>query len=246
MGWRWNVKAVVIVGFAAILTACTGSTGFDRGTLRNSLGEITTDQDIQNVLALKPQLPAPFKLGIYLNSNRSNYKTRFWTDEEKHDLLAYGNRLKEAGVVSDIYLISEDTIPGHYGSGYVSTSDRDALKDLRLGAARYGADALLVITDVSSVDRYNNPAALLYWTIVGAYLVPGTQSDALVMMRSSLWDVRNGYLYATQDAEGMGKRIGPAFVTEDIDSVYAAKKMAIADLGRKLTDRLIQLNAGMR
>ncbi|SLM48740.1 conserved exported protein of unknown function [Nitrospira japonica] len=239
------MRAVVIAWLAMILAGCAASKGFDRGTLRDSLGQVTTDKDIQEVLALKPQLPAPFKLGVFLNSNRSNYKTRVWTDEEKNDLLTYGNRLKEAGVVSVIYLISEDTIPGHYGSGYVSTSNRDALKDLRLEAARYGADALLVITDVSSVDRYNNPAALLYLTIVGAYLVPGTQSDALVMMRSSLWDVRNGYLYATQDAEGIGKRIGPAFVTEDTDSVYAAKKMAIADLGRKLTDRLIQLNAQM-
>jgi len=229
-----------------LLIGCAASKGFDRGTLRDSLGQVTTDTTIQGTSALKPQLTAPFKLGIYLNSTNTNPKTRFWTDEEKNDLLTYGNRLKETGVISDIYLISDDTIQGHLGSGQVSMSDPDTLKDLRLGAARDGADALLVISDVSSVDRYNNPAALLYLTIVGAYLVPGTHSDALVMMRSSLWDVRNGYLYATQDAEGMGKRIGPAFVTEDIDAVYAAKKMAIADFGKKLTDRLIQLNAQMR
>ncbi|MDF0645964.1 MAG: hypothetical protein P0111_18200 [Nitrospira sp.] len=239
------MKALLIAWLAVLLTGCTASQGFDRGPLRNSLGQVTTDQDIQDILALKPQLPAPFKLGVYLNSNSSHYNRRFWTDEEKNDLLTYGHQLKEAGVVSDIYLISEEAVPGHHSSGSVHTSDRDHLRDLRLGAARYGADALLVISDVSSVDRYNNPSALLYWTIVGAYLVPGTHSDALVMMRSSLWDVRNGYLYATQDAEGMGKRVGPAFVTEDVDSVYAAKKMAIAELGKKLTDRLIQLNAQM-
>lgn len=239
------MRAVVVAVLAVMLTGCAASKGFDRGTLRNSLGEITTDQDIENVLALKPQLPTPFKLAVYLNNESWNAKRRFWNDEEKNDLLTYGNRLKEAGIVSDIYVISEDIVPGPRHSGYVRASDRDTLKDLRLGAARYGADALLVITDVSSVDRYNNPSALLYWTIIGAYVIPGTHSDALVMMRSSLWDVRNGYLYATQDAEGMGKRVGPALVTEDVDSVYAAKKMAIADLGKKLTDRLIQLNAQM-
>ncbi|BFU96274.1 MAG: conserved exported protein of unknown function [Nitrospira sp.] len=240
------MRAVVIAWLAMMLTGCAASKGFDRGTLRDSLGQVTTDKDIQEVLTLKPQLPAPFKLGIYLNSNSVNYKTRFWTDEEKNDLLTYGNQLKEAGVVSDIYLISEDTIPDRHNAGRLNAANRESLKDLWLAAASYGADALLIITDTSSVDRYNNAAALFYWTIVGAYLVPGTHSDALVMMRSSLWDVRNGYLYATQDAEGMGKRIGPAFVTEDIDSVYAAKKMAIADFGKKLTDRLIQLNAHMR
>lgn len=231
------MRTVVIAWLAVMLTGCAASKGFDRSTLKNSLGEITTDQDIQNGLALKPQLSTPFKLAVYLNNESWNAKRRFWNDEEKNDLLTYGNRLKEAGIVSDIYVISEDIVPGPRHSG--------ALKNLRLGAARYGADALLVITDVSSVDRYNNPSALLYWTIVGAYVIPGTHSDALVMMRSSLWDVRNGYLYATQDAEGMGKRVGPALVTEDVDSIYAAKKMAIANLGKKLTDRLIQLNAQM-
>lgn len=231
------MRTVVIAWLVVMLTGCAASKGFDRSTLKNSLGEITTDQDIQNGLALKPQLSTPFKLAVYLNNESWNAKRRFWNDEEKNDLLTYGNRLKEAGIVSDIYVISEDIVPGPRHSG--------ALTNLRLGAARHGADALLVITDVSSVDRYNNPSALLYWTIVGAYVIPGTHSDALVMMRSSLWDVRNGYLYATQDAEGMGKRVGPALVTEDVDSIYAAKKMAIANLGKKLTDRLIQLNAQM-
>lgn len=72
--------------------------------------------------------------------------------------------------------------------------------------------------------------------------MPGTHSDALVMMKASLWDVRNEYLYATEEAEGIAKRIGPAFVIEDVDSIDQAKKIAIEDFGKKLTDRLIRLN----
>lgn len=226
-----------------VLTGCAASKGFDRGALRESLGSVTTDRDIQEVLALKPQLPAPFKIGVYLNSNSWDYKRRFWTDQEKNELLTYGDQLKDAGVVSQIYLISEETVPNHNNWARFHSGNQDKLKDLRLAAARYGADAVLVITDVSSVDRYNNPAAFLYWTLIGAYLVPGTHSDALVMMRSSLWDVRNGYLYATEETEGMAKRIGPAFVLEDVDTVNQAKHVAIVDFGKKLTERLTRLNA---
>lgn len=226
-----------------VVTGCVASKGFDRGALRESLGSVTTDRDIQEVLALKPQLPAPFKLGVFLNSNSWNYKRRFWTDQEKNELLIYGDQLKDAGVVSDIYLISEETVPNHNNGYTFHNGNQDRLKDLRLAAARYGADAVLVITDVSSVDRYNNPAAFLYWTIIGAYLAPGTHSDALVMMRSSLWDVRNGYLYATEEAEGMAKRSGPALVLEDVDSIDQAKHVAIADFGKKFTERLIRINA---
>ena len=237
------MKVLLMVLGIMVLIGCAESKGFDRGALRGSLGPATTDQEIQDVLALKPQLPAPFKLGIYLNSNSWNYKRRFWTDGEKSEFLTYGNQLKEAGIISDIYLISEDTVPGNHNWAFGNTANRD-LKDLRLAAARYGADAVLLISDVSAVDRYNNPAAFLYWTIIGAYLVPGTHSDALVMLRSSLWDVRNGYLYATQDAEGMAKRMGPAFLLEDVDSIDEAKKVAIADFGKKLTERMIRLHAG--
>lgn len=240
------MRTVVIAWFLVMLTGCAASKGFDRSTLKDSLGQVTTSPDGHEIRGLKPQLPAPFTLGVYLNGTGSNDKGRSWTDEERNDLLTYGNQLKEAGVVSHVYFISNDDVPNHRSTGSVDATDGETLGDLRSGAARYGADALLVITDVSSVDRYNNASALLYWTIVGAYLVPGTHSDALVMMRSSLWDVRTGYLYATQDAEGFSRRTGPAFMTHDVDSVYGAKKMAIADFGRKLTDRLIQLNAHMR
>lgn len=236
------MKALLIALALTVLTGCTTSKGFDRGALRDSTGPVTTDQMIQDVLALKPQLPAPFKLGVYLNSHSWSYNKRFWTDEEQNQLLAFGSQLKAAGIISDIYLISEDTVPGSNRWTFDSWANRE-LKDLRLAAARYGADAVLLITDVSAVDRYNNPAALLYWTIVGAYVAPGTHSDALVMLRSSLWDVRNGYLYATQDAEGMAKKIGPAFLLKDTASIDEAKKVAIADFGAKLTERLMRLNA---
>lgn len=236
------MKTLLMVLALAVLTGCAASKGFDRGALRSSAGPVTTDQAIEDVLALKPQLPAPFKLGVYLNSHSWIYKKRFWTDEEQNQLLAFGNQLKAAGIISDIYLISEDTVPGSNHWTFGSTANRE-LKDLRLAAARYGADAVLLITDVSAVDRYNNPAAFLYWTIIGAYVAPGTHSDALVMLRSSLWDVRNGYLYATQDAEGVAKKIGPALLLEDTASIDEAKKVAIADFGGKLTERLMRLNA---
>lgn len=233
------MKTIIVGLLVVALGGCVASKGFDRGVLRGSLGQDVTDQDIKSVLELKPQLPSPFKLGVYLYSG-TNYRRAYWTDAEKNALLAYGNQLKNAGVVSDIYIVSDATVQMRNPSAIPNYAT--GLKDLRLAAARYGADALLIVSDASSVDRYNNPAAFFYWTIIGAYLVPGTHSDALVMIKASLWDVRNEYLYATEEAEGIAKRIGPAFVIEDVDSIDQAKKIAIEDFGKKLTDRLIRLN----
>ena len=83
------MKVFVMALLVLVLTGCAASKGFDRGALRESFGSVTTDRDIQEVLALKPQLPAPFKLGVYLNSNSWDYKRRFWTDQQKNDLVEY-------------------------------------------------------------------------------------------------------------------------------------------------------------
>lgn len=237
------MKSLLVSLLALILTGCAASKGFDRGFLRDSSGQTATDQDIKAILDLKPQLPSPFKLGIYLNSVGSHYRRAFWTDSGKNALLAYGDQLKKTGVVSEINLVSDVTVqPGNHSAAYFRPSS-GTLKELRVAAARYGSDALLIINDASSVDRYNNPAAFFYWTIIGAYLAPGTHSDALVMIKASLWDVRNEYLYATEEAEGVAKRIGPALVLEDVDSIDEAKKLAIEDFGKKFTERLLRLNA---
>jgi rhombotail lipoprotein len=237
------LRPIVFIFLALIFTGCVASKGFDRAFLRDSSGQAATDQDIKAVLELKPQLPSPFKLAVYLNPS-ANYRRAYWTDTEKNALLAYGNELKEARVISEVNLVSDATVQvSHMSTFPIPYRGSNNLKDLRLAAARYGADALLIINDASSVDRYNNPAAFFYLTIIGAYLVPGTHSEALVMIKASLWDVRNEYLYATEEAEGIAKRIGPAFVLEDVDSIDQAKHLAIADFGKKFTDRLIRLNA---
>lgn len=227
-----------------ILTGCAASKGFDRGALRGSFGQITTDQDIQAVLALKPQLPSPFKVAVYLNSISMNNQRRLWTEADKNALLVYVDQLKNAGIVSEVYLISDDVAQPNNPAIFPHSQNRaNSLKELRLAAARYGADAVLTIIDVSSVDRYNNAAAFLYWTIIGAYVAPGTHSDALVMIKSSLWDVRNEYLYATEEAEGIVQRIGPALLLDDMKSINQAKQVAITEFGKKFTERLIRLNA---
>lgn len=236
------LQALAAFCLMAVMTGCAVSKGFDRGALRQSLQPPATDQEIQAVLDLKPQLPAPFKLGVYLSSG-GNYSRRwYWTNEEKDALLAYGEELKKAGMISDIRLVSDFTVEVRK-STFMSGYSGGSLKDIRLAAARYGVDALLIVNSVSAVDRYNNFAALLYWTIVGLYLVPGTHSDALVMINGSLWDVRNEYLYATEEAEAVARTLGSAMLLEDVSAIDQAKQKAIGEFGKRFVTRLKTLQA---
>ena len=214
-----------------LIAGCVSSQGFDRGRMEQGLTAdkvVVSDEEIKKILALKPQISFPFRLGVFLKGYESEW-SRVWSKLEGARNIedeAWINELKTAGIVSNVVFVSSLTV-GKYD-----------LKNIRLGAARHGVDAVLVVESAYDVDRYNNFSAFLYLTIIGAYLVPGTHSDALVMVKGALWDVRNEYLYLTVSAEGEAKKVGPAFLLENSDSVRIARERAIVNFGAELVKRL--------
>lgn len=209
--------------------------GFDRGAIRENMYSepITTDAEINRILELKPQIKFPFKLGVYFSESYNRwYRDTKWNKDEQD--ITWLEQLKSEGIISEVIPISSSTV----------SSDNDKksfLKIIRLAAARHNVDAVLIIDYNYGVDRYNNYAAALYLTIVGGYLVPGTHSDALVLMSSAMWDVRNEYLYLTVDVEGDAQKIGPAFVLEDKDSVNFAKEKALKEMKEEVLKRIRSL-----
>jgi hypothetical protein len=115
------------------------------------------------------------------------------------------------------------------------------VKDLRVAAARCGADALLVIQGSTQVYEYKNPAALLNLTVVGGFLVPASHRDALFTMEGVLFDTNNGYVYAGVKAEGEGRVVRPTFIIESKDAVAKAQAQARDKFGPDLVRRLTSL-----
>lgn len=226
-------------GLLALAWGC--ATGFDRGAIQERLSEDqlqVSSQDISEVLKLKPQVQFPFKLGIYLDSGRAGYSepyprstTEFfwnveWRAADKEKVLAALEPLKGRGVLSDAFFISTMTVSGR------------SWEEVRLAAARHGADAVLVVRSVSQVDSYLNPLCLLNLLILPGWLVPASHRDALVVVAAALWDVRNGYLYATTDAEGTGSVVKPSFTIDDQQAIEKAKEKALADFAAEVARRI--------
>jgi rhombotail lipoprotein len=114
----------------------------------------------------------------------------------------------------------------------------NSLTELRNAAARYGVDWILVFDGAAAVDRYNNyKAGLLYWTVLGAYLADGTHSDALCIMKASLWDVKTGARLMMQQTDGMTKKVGPAALVDDGEEIERARKLALDALLQQLTEQ---------
>jgi hypothetical protein len=213
-------QVLILAAVSFIFTACA-SHGFDRGQLKQGLGDepkTVTDQDIKTALAQQPQLKFPFKLAIELRSGECYECGDAWREDDKQQIMSWGQQLKQSGVVSEMFLVPD-------------VFAKKDLKDIRLAAAQQGADAVLVVRSVSGTDEYMNPASFLYITIVGAWIVPGSDVDALVMLRGAMWDVGNSYLYVTVESEGESHLVKPSMLLDRNDAIEAAKKNALDSFG---------------
>jgi hypothetical protein len=204
------------------LIACASPRGFDRGELQSAVSPATivTEEEIQRVFDLKPQLPRPFKLGVYLtNPTSRHWSSRWnWLPEDKESILAIGQLLGKGSLVSETVFISP------------ATATDEKLKSIRLAAARHGVDAVLVVSGISDIDRYNNALGVVYSLIVTPLFIPGTVVDSVFVSHAGLWDVRNGFLYASVEADGESSVTGPAAFVDESNVVAEAKEKSLTAL----------------
>ena len=219
----------------SLLVAAGCATGFDRGALverlqKEGVFEIQ-DKEIQEVRALKPQLTFPCRIAVYLKPpSGSDWR---WTTQDKEILSNSAKVLEREGIASNIIPMSG-----------MFAKDGD-LKHLRMEAARYGADALLVIQGVHQTDSYLNPAAALNVTILGGFIIPASHRDTLFLIEAVLVDVGNGCLYASVESEGEGRIVRPTFIVDDKEAINRAKKKALEELGPELVRHLRSLYSGL-
>jgi len=227
--------------FTMALSACNGARGLNRQMLQDSFHdhpEVATDRDIAGAMAVQATLPMPYRLAIYFKQkdfpSRPALHRVDWVSADADRVQQTLKPVQEEGILQRTFLLAHSTVQG------------TTLRDIRLAAARYNADALLIIEGASAFERYNNGHAWWYATGIGAYFAHGTESHALFMMEGTLWDVRTGYLYGTQTAEGETTLIGPAPSLDDRAAVAEAKDVAMARFGRELADTLRLLREKQR
>ena len=220
------------------LSACSTSQGFDRAGMQDTLhqrldlggaGEIKTTET-KNAMENRSPLAEPFRLGVYFVRTefptRQSVQSGEWLSVEKDQLVHRLTQLRSDQILREVVVLAEPT---------VRTLTR---QELRQASVRYGIDVLLLVDGIGAVDRHNNAYALLYPTLLGAWLAPGTVIDALFMIDGVLWDLRTDKLLDQQTAEGQAQRIGAVVLVDDADVLKEAKSRAIDAFGGILVDRL--------
>ena len=192
---------------------------------------LVTDGAIADAQVLKPQLRLPCRIAVYLKPTHDG-RWR-WSPKDVARVEEWSEALKNDGIASDVFLLPDMLCHG----------EKADVKDLRLAAARCGADALLVVQGSADVQSYNNVAAVFNLTIVGGYLVPASHRDALFTVEGVLFDTNNGFVYAGAKAEGEGRVVRPTFIVEEKVAVARAQARAMEDFGSQLLQRLRNLTA---
>jgi hypothetical protein len=223
------------LGWPALLLALSGcafSSGFSRDLLQARLREdaqaTVTDDEIKTIQSLKAQLRFPCRIAVALQADGGDWR---WTFNDKKAMNGWADSLRHQGIASEVVFMS-----GRFSRG-------ETLKELRAAAAKYGADALLVLKGTAATEDRHNPLAVLNVTVVGGFILPGSHRDALFVMEGVLVDVNNGFLYATAEAEGQGTTLGPTFVLEGKDAIERAKQEALASFGPELQRQFNSLRA---
>jgi hypothetical protein len=239
MKFRWILLTAALIG------ANCSSTGYSRTSLANNKPTdiLIDDAEIKKYTDLKPQVSLPFKIGVYVVENENSL---FRIDgNEKNELLAIEADLKKRGIVSQMYLIKknisnpleEKEVSGYQNRYQQRTDTLNSIKAVRILAAKYGADAVLIVNPEVTVKRTCNGFCSLYLTIAGIWLAPGSEREVIFNVNASLWDVKNEYLYLTAESEAVKTKTRPYGILDEEALIKEAKTEAFTSFVKELGKR---------
>jgi len=118
-----------------------------------------------------------------------------------------------------------------------------SLRQLRLAAARVGAEAVLVLTRSTRVYRYHNSLANLYPLLIGLAL-PAREEVAVSRVEAALVGVRTGHVFAVATGEARYEESGWLLTRGREDSrrmAVSAEASATSAMTRDLSREIAQL-----
>lgn len=205
--------------FHAIIAAETARSG---GV---ALTEKEVQQEVDRLMALKPRKAVPSKVVLYEvpSSGKSQIRSpQKWLELRQATSQAMKKALEDTKLFEDVEFLPEIFVPAG------GSTD---LKTLRIAAARVHADGLLLYTTETGYEERANPFAAFYITIVGLFVVPGSQETSMAVSKAVVVDVPTGYINVhpevyTKESSGWV----PATGLDPGDLEFQARKRGIESL----------------
>jgi rhombotail lipoprotein len=172
-----SLSALLLLG-SLLLSGCFGLRHYDVAS-RSSLVEFLYP-DTANPIAAPgiPQLELPLRVGVAFTPAQLTANTGL-SAASRNDLAQEVVREFEALDFIDTIQI----IPSDYLRQRGSFNNLDQLGSL------FGIDVVVLLSYDQSTFTSEGLASLTYWTIVGAYIVPGERNDTQTLIDAAVYDI---------------------------------------------------------
>ena len=119
----------------------------------------------------------------------------------------------------------------------------EKLEDVLKRAVSARTDAVLVIEEQVEVTDAGTVFGVLYPTIVGLLIAPGSYRERTVLLDATLWNPYSGQPIFSVTAEARRSVLAPYAWIDERDIVARAERAAIAQLVERLTEELGKIRA---
>ncbi len=173
---------VTIASVALLLTGCSSlwnwSGGTRSGTSSSLVDYLYPDGQIPPAVAdTVPYLQLPLRVGIAFVPGQSSYGTI--SEATKMQLL---DKVKAAFIDRE-YISHIEVIPDTY------LRSSKGVSGMQQVARLYGADVMALVSYDQVAVSEENPAGILYWTIVGSYVIKATSNEVQTFVDTAVFDV---------------------------------------------------------
>jgi hypothetical protein len=143
--------------------------------------------------------------------------------------------LADTGVFAEVGFLPEILLP---------SGDPSDLKTVRIAAARAQADGVLIFTTESGYEYEPNGWALLYPTILGLAVAPGSTRTSLCVSKAILLDVHTGYMYSVVESYAQDSVTAPIAVLDAEQLEYDVRTQVMDELASAVAAKARNLTSG--
>jgi len=191
---KWTIPAVSLSILVALFTVVS-VTGCATGQTRHATSTVDYLYPNTKDPIVTPDIPVltlPMRVGIAFvpGDGGGNYGRRLLTvrnqsfiltEKKKTDLMQeVANHFKKYPYVKDI-----EIIPSAYLTHRGSFANLDQIRTM------YGIDVIVLLSYDQVQFTDEGMLSLTYWTIVGAYVIPGEKNDTHTMLDAVVYDIKS-------------------------------------------------------
>ena len=221
-------SAVLAVMFLGGFAGCT-STSTDPNDMVGETTSYANPTTVADIESLTPQLKFPIKLAV---SQPSTWNA--WTEPEIAEIESWEEPLQQLGLITELVVL-----PASFSNscGWRSSYNCQTQTE-RLTAARFGADAVLMMSTQTSSEQDANALSILNLTIIGMWVAPGHRRTSSTVLEGTLVDVRNEFVYAFHRAFGTKTSVRPLIYAEYDLNHGESRLVALNAFGENLIEQM--------